>query len=93
MHWQGRREVAAEFARRAANKATGVYALTLPRERIVVRFEGGVMNIEVYQQEEPPPAAAQTEQKAEQTYGGNLLSGEDPFTDSDMPVELGGKDG
>lgn len=91
MHWQGRPEVATDYARRASNKSTGVFALTKPRERLNVRFQDDVMSIEVFNQKEAPAAVSQPkeEQKARETV---LFTEEDPFWESDMPVNMADDD-
>lgn len=89
MHWQNRPEVAVEYARRASSKQTGVFALTKPRERIVVAFEDEVMTIEVFNQKEVPPVKEDAkeepkEKETEVTY----FTAEDPFLESDLPVNM-----
>ena len=90
MHWHGRPEVAEEFTRRASGKTTDVYALTRPRERITAHMENGDLITEVYRQKEPPPA--QTPSPAPYTAEGGFTEPSsdypDPFSESDMPVDI-----
>lgn len=88
MHWQGRAEIATEFARRAGNKQTSVIALTKPRERIAIHFKEEAISIEVYTTKE---ATAKREKIV--TYGDDVAPYdiENPFAESDLPIELDDK--
>jgi len=82
MHWQERPEVAIDFARRARNLNTEVLALTKPGVVANLTFTDSLLDIHII---EPPkdfdeiPVAARTPENAE---------GEDPFADSDLPVDI-----
>ena len=82
MHWQERPEVAIDFARRARNLNTEVLALTKPGVVANLTFTDSLLDIHII---EPPkdfdeiPVAACTPENAE---------GEDPFADSDLPVDI-----
>ncbi len=94
MHWQNRPEVAVEYARRATNKQTGVYALTKPREKMIVEFKEGALYIQVINQRETPvvkeiPKEEPKKEPAEVTY----FTKEDPFLESDLPVNITKEDG
>lgn len=88
MHFHKRTEVAVEYARRAGNKQTSVFALTKPHEKLVVTFSEDTMAIEVFNQKEPAlrretaidPDIPQAEPAA--------FSEGDPFAESDLPVDI-----
>jgi hypothetical protein len=89
MHWQNRPEVAIEYARRATNKQTGVFALVKPREKLVISFEDDVMTIEVFNQKEMPPARdMQKEEPQPENEEVPYFTKEDPFLESDLPVNI-----
>jgi len=90
MHWQGRADVATDFARRMTDKTTTVYALTKPRERLTyLLMPDGIPKIDVYYQEParpkpPETAAADPLDPIDDT----MDDGRNPFTQSDMPVDI-----
>ena len=89
MHWQNRPEVAVEFARRASSKQTAVFALLKPRERIVVAFEDEVMTIEVFNQKEAPLVREEPKEEPKETEPAvAYFTAEDPFLESDLPVNM-----
>ncbi len=81
MHWQGRPEVAQSYARKGRTKYTEVLALTKPRERAELAINDYQLDIHVFTAD---PA----------DYGGrsevhlNAYALGDPFSDTDLPVEL-----
>ena len=81
MHWQGRPEVAFNFARKGRTKYTEVLALTKPRERAELAFDDDQLDIQVFAAD---PA----------DFGGtgevhlNAYAPGDPFSDTDLPVKL-----
>ncbi len=81
MHWQGRSEVAIDYARRSRNPNTEVLALTRPGTIANLTFGENELDIHII---EPP--------KDPEDYPRPLRSlGDDssnPFADSDMPVKL-----
>ena len=85
MHWQERPEVAIDFARRARNLNTEVLALTKPGVVANLTFDETVLDIHII---EPPkdfddlPIAPA--RRPEET----IIEGEDPFADSDLPVDI-----
>lgn len=81
MHWQGKSEVAVNFARKGRTKFTEVLALIQPREQAEVTFEDRELRIRVIS-----PAA----EKADKPGGVELdaFNANDPFTDTDLPVKL-----
>ena len=83
MHWQGRAEVAQNFARKGRTKYTEVLALTKPRERAELEFEEGQLNIHVYSV--MPPA---DRPGAKNDVNMDVFAGNDPFSDTDLPVKL-----
>lgn len=78
MHWQQRSEVAINFARTGRTRYTEVLALTKPRERADIAFEESELIIHVHTPArelfDKPPEKEKPE--------------DDPFTDTDLPVEL-----
>ena len=89
MHWQGRSEIASDFARRCRTKYTEGLALTKPREHAEITFDGASINIHVFlsaEQEDMLRRRKRTESEdAAQTK--NPFESSDPFSDSDLPVE------
>ena len=83
MHWQGRPEVAVDFARRGKTKYTEVLALTKPRERAELAFTEHELRIHVFTAAAdafaPPP---ESDVKLDAYAPG------DPFSDTDLPVKL-----
>lgn len=98
MHWQGRSEVAIDFARRARNKSTEVVAMTKPGEYAQITFSEAAIFLHIV---EPPAEKKEEKRPAED---GTASSGEeitpssqvtldaynqnDPFADTDLPVSL-----
>lgn len=83
MHWQGRPEVAVDFARRGRTKYTEVLALTKPRERVELSFGEHELRIHVFAlakdaYEEPQDAEVKLDAYAPG----------DPFSDTDLPVKM-----
>lgn len=87
MHWQDRPEVAIDFARRARNQNTEVLALTRPGVVANLTFEDALLDIHII---EPPKDLDELplvpSRRPEPS--GPLGEGEDPFADSDLPVEI-----
>ena len=98
MHWQGRSEVAVDFARRAKSKTTEVVAMTKPGEYAQITFSDASIFLHIV---EPPQEKKDEKKPAE---AGSLKSIEDitptahvtleaynqndPFADTDLPVSL-----
>jgi len=87
MHWQERPEVAVDFARRARTPQTEVLAMTHPGESATVSFEENLLDIHIVEPprdmaNRPPMAAKRPEQ------GGPEDGENDPFVDSDLPVDI-----
>lgn len=88
MHWQDRPEVAIDFARRARSSTTEVLALTRPGVVANLSFRDAVLDIHII---EPPkdfddlPLAPSRRPEPSSTLPGES---EDPFADSDLPVDL-----
>ena len=87
MHWQDRPEVAVEFARRARTPQTEVLAMTHPGEAATVIFEEKMLDIHIVEPPKdfgdlPPSPARRPDHR------GLSDNGEDPFADSDLPVDL-----
>lgn len=87
MHWQDRPEVAIDFARRARNQNTEVLALTRPGVVANITFEDTLLDIHIIEPpkdlDELPLAPRRRPEPA-----GPLADGEDPFADSDLPVDI-----
>lgn len=82
MHWQGRAEVAASYARKGRTKYTEVLALTRPRERAELSFEEHELHIHVFTAAPEVPLAPTEEVSL------NAYAPDDPFSDTDLPVQL-----
>ncbi len=98
MHWQGRSEVAIDFARRVRNKATEVVAMTKPGEYAQITISETAIFLHIVE----PPAEKKEEKR--KTEAGEASSDEeitpssqvtleaynqnDPFADTDLPVSL-----
>ncbi len=87
MHWQDRPEVATEFARRAKTPQTEVLALTRPGEMADIRMDDGQLDIHVI---EPPRDVTDLPPVPlrRPTKPGADIGGDDPFADTDLPVDL-----
>ncbi len=83
MHWQGRPEVAVDFARRGRTKYTEVLALTKPRERVELAFGEHELRIHVF---------ALAKDALEETEDADVkldaYAPGDPFSDTDLPVKM-----
>ena len=79
MHWQGRAEVAASFARKGKTRYTEVLALTKPRERAELEFTGNELHIHVIS-----AASSGKRRNADDS----VFDASDPFSDTDLPVKL-----
>ena len=90
MHWQGRAEIATDFARRCRTKYTEGLALTSPREHAVITFEKNSINIHVYlsaDQEDMLRRRQRMENEDVVQRALRALEEGDPFSDSDLPVD------
>lgn len=91
MHWQGRSEVAADFARRCRTKYTEGLALTKPRERAEITFGRGTVDIHVYlsaeQREDVLKRRHRTENEDVVQRALQAFEAGDPFAESDLPVD------
>ena len=85
MHWQGRPEVALDFARRGRTKYTETLALTKPRERAELAFTEHELRIHVFT---PAPDAFQEKTPEPEVPLETAYAPGDPFTDTDLPVKL-----
>lgn len=88
MHWQDRPEVAIDFARRARNSNTEVLSLVRPGVVANLTFNDSVLDIHIIEPPKgfdnmPMPAGHRPEPLAKLPDDGN-----DPFADSDLPVDL-----
>ena len=84
MHWQGRPEVALDFARRGRTKYTEILALTKPRERAELAFMENELRIHVFNL----PKDAFKEKEKEQEVKLDAYTTNDPFSDTDLPVKI-----
>ena len=83
MHWQGRSEVAVDFARRGRTKYTEVLALTKPREKVELVFGEHELRIHVFALAKD---AYDDHQNAEVKL--DAYAPGDPFSDTDLPVQM-----
>ncbi|MEA5000212.1 MAG: hypothetical protein VB087_12605 [Candidatus Limiplasma sp.] len=87
MHWQDRPEVAVDFSRRARTPQTEVLAMTHPGEAATITFEDKLLDIHIV---EPPKDLTDlplAPARRPDPHGMADL-GDDPFADSDLPVDL-----
>jgi len=84
MHWQGRPEVALDFARRGRTKYTEILALTKPRERAELAFMENELRIHVFNL----PKDAFKEKEKEREVKLDAYTANDPFSDTDLPVKM-----
>ena len=90
MHWQGRTEIANDFARRCRTKYTEGLALTKPREHAVIAFENNSINIHVYLSEDQEDMLKRRQRTGNDDVvrmALDALENSDPFSDSDLPVD------
>lgn len=83
MHWQGRPEVAVNFARQGRTKYTEVLALTKPRERAELAFADHELRIHVFKL-----AADAYSDQDDRDVDLSAFSPDDPFSGTDLPVKL-----
>lgn len=83
MHWQGRPEVAVNFARQGRTKYTEVLALTKPRERAELAFADHELRIHVFKL-----AADAYSDQDDRDVDLIAFSPDDPFSGTDLPVKL-----
>lgn len=83
MHWQDRPEVAVDYARKGRTKYTEVLALTKPREWAEVEFDDYELITHVYTWADVP------EDEKKEDVNLDAYAGQDPFSDTDLPVKLG----
>jgi len=79
MHWQNRREIALDYARRAKTRYTETIALTRPREQLEVTFRDTSIAWKI--------SAASLFEKGEVALN-SLNQDDNPFAESDLPVAL-----
>lgn len=87
MHWQDRPEVAIDFARRAKSQQTEVLALTRPGELASITYGEKLLDIHII---EPPKDMAELPLTPLRRPEKRPFAspGEDPFADTDLPVDL-----
>lgn len=83
MHWQDRPEVAIDFARRSRTQQTEVLALTKPGVVANLAFTDDLLDIHII---EPPKDF--DELPAAPAHHDSASESEDPFADSDLPVDI-----
>lgn len=90
MHFWGRAEVAVEFARKSRCKQTEVVAMTRQGEKMRMDFDANdFITVNVLSAPEPVPIRAE-EDEGIVNLGG--YDGEDPFINTDMPIDLNGEE-
>ncbi len=85
MHWQDRPEVAIDFARRAKTSLTEVLALVKPGVVVNLSFSEELLDIHII---EPPKDFGELPMAADRRLGGYESDEDDPFMDSDLPVDM-----
>lgn len=85
IHWRDKPEVAQDFARRGRTRYTDVIALTRPREQANLTFDSTRLAIHIIApvQRFVPSVGKKNDVALEH------LSESNPFSDTDLPVELG----
>lgn len=85
MHFWGRSDVMIEFARRSRTRETEIVALTTPGQAISLDIEDdGFMNITL----QAPQMTARVGDAQEQSVSLEGYEGEDPFHESDLPIDM-----
>ncbi len=90
MHWQGRSEIANDFARHCRTKYTEGLALTKPREHAEITFDKHSINIHVYlstDKEDVFKRRQRTGNEDDVQRALRALENGDPFAESDLPVD------
>ena len=82
IHWQGRPEVAVNYARQGRTKYTEVLALTKPRERAVLTFRENELRIHMSALRTPAPLPEEADVSLD------VYTPDDPFSDTDLPVKI-----
>ncbi|MBO2517348.1 MAG: hypothetical protein CW338_08775 [Clostridiales bacterium] len=83
MHFQNKAEVVLDFARHGRTRYTETVALTKPREQAVADFDDYRLSVRVVQPEEKyTMRGGRTDVKLDN------LSGSNPFSDTDRPVDI-----
>jgi hypothetical protein len=85
MHWQERPEIAIEFARRGKTNNTEVLAMVKPGTMANMSFTEEMLNIHV---QEPPKDLSELPPTPMRRLSPNFLDGDDPFQDTDLPVDF-----
>lgn len=78
IHWFDRKEAAKEFARKAKTRYTETIALTEPRESLQVQYEDNSVIWRILSKAKAKATADNLDK----------FKTEDPFSDSDLPIEL-----
>lgn len=83
MHFQDKAEIVLDFARHGRTRYTETVALTKPREQAIATFDDARLSIRVVQPEEQyTTRGGRAEVKLDS------LSGSNPFSDTDLPVDF-----
>jgi len=87
MHFWGRTEIIDEYARRTRSNQTEIVVLANPGDRMELEIEeDGYMMVELMPTEEPPMRPDEMTEGSQIDMAG--YDGEDPFFNTDEPVEL-----
>lgn len=86
MHWGNRAEIAQDYARRMRTPHTQVYALTQPRETALIDFAATPLVIRNADSERRASARGRTTR--EQVMNLSAYIPEDPFSETDLPVDI-----
>ena len=85
MHWQERPEVAIDFARRASTQHTEVIAITHAGESATITFSENYIDVHIV---EPPKDLSDMKLPNAYKPKHTHRDPDDPFSDSDLPVDL-----
>lgn len=86
MHFWGRGDIIDQFAQRSRTSETEILPLTIQGQAVSITVEDdGFMNVSLLN----PPVAAPTKAAPAESVSLEGYEGEDPFLDSDMPVDMG----
>ncbi len=86
MHWGNRAEIAQDYARRMRTPRTQVYALTQPRETALIDFSSSPLLVRNADTERR--AFARGRVAREQIVDLSAYIPDDPFSETDLPVDL-----
>lgn len=90
MHWGNREEIAQDYARRMNTTRTTVFALTGPRETAIIDLTTDPPGVRGAFSDRRGPGRAPHSQE-QTSINLNAYISDDPFSETDLPVDLSGK--